>query len=130
MILAFDMKEEKFKKKSLPYDSDSFSWKLIQTCGCLAFIEDVWGKQCGGSSDHKLKFWILVDYKWVYKPIDFPFRCCFVYTNLLPFNFITGKMLLQFRDTTLFLYVRPDGGGQGAKGGGRATSNFFFLLFF
>ena len=109
-ILVFDMKEEKFRKISLPYDSDSFSGKLIQTCGRLAFIEDVCGKRCGGSLDHELKFWILEDYKWVYKPIHFPFSCCFVYTNLLAFNYITGKMLLQFRDTTLFLYCNTKTG--------------------
>ncbi|KAE8023630.1 hypothetical protein FH972_009305 [Carpinus fangiana] len=109
-ILAFDMKEEQFRKIPLPYDSDSFSGYLIQTCGHLAFIEDMWKKGWEGSSDDKLKLWILEDDKWVYKPIHYPLRFWFVYSSLLAFNYITGEMLLQFRDTTLFLYCNTKTG--------------------
>jgi F-box interacting protein len=109
-ILAFDMKEEQFRKIPLPYDSDSVSGYLIQTCGHLAFIEDMWKKRWEGSSDDKLKLWILEDDKWVYKPIHCPFRFWFVYSSLLAFNYITGEMLLQFHDTPIFLYCNTKTG--------------------
>lgn len=82
-ILAFDTKEEQFREIPLPYDFDYFSEKLTQTCGRLAFIEDMVGKRCGGSSDDKLKLWILERGRQVglqTNSFSIPFLVC-VYTS-------------------------------------------------